>query len=108
MLIGKEPTEQPEHEMSKKVSMLLDFISRIEKYNDQSGKYPNLASISVRYSRKDFMEVLHKLGEVSSDQQKLFKTRIRNIEKDSPEIRISMDAIVDFVYAYSKEENLDY
>ena len=42
--------------------------------------------------------------EMKSDQEKLFKKRLDKI----PEIRITVDAIVDFVNTYSLEENIDF
>lgn len=41
---------------------------------------------------------------MNSDQEKLFKIRVDKI----PEIRISMDAIVDFITIYSQEENINF
>lgn len=41
---------------------------------------------------------------MNSDQEKLLKIRVDKI----PEIRISMDAIVDFITIYSQEENINF
>ena len=42
--------------------------------------------------------------EMNFDQEEIFKTRLDKI----PEIRITVDAIVDFVNNYSQEENIDF
>ena len=41
---------------------------------------------------------------MNTDQEKLFKTRVDKI----PEIKISMDTIVDFLNQYSQAENIDF